>query len=200
MWLLDASMDVHLSTVLAGFNISSDAAGKRGCKALSNGDMVGAGFRRLLTRDQLFGESAFPCPKDISAIRSRARHTPPPSTPAGCKSGWSPTIKKIHLWNHDVHHAEWRRKWPRWQSCVGTPVEFKRRVVERMKTCENIHALAREFKIERTLAVNPLTVRLHHLTQATHNRAVEKLLADLNPTQTVFPGPKPILVFKLGSA
>ena len=30
-------------------------------------------------------------------------------------------------------------------------VEFKRQVVERMKTCENIHALARELKIERKL-------------------------------------------------
>lgn len=30
-------------------------------------------------------------------------------------------------------------------------VEFKRQVVERMKTCENIHVLARELKIERKL-------------------------------------------------
>ena len=30
-------------------------------------------------------------------------------------------------------------------------VEFKRQVVERMKTCGNIHALARELKIERKL-------------------------------------------------
>lgn len=30
-------------------------------------------------------------------------------------------------------------------------VEFKRQVVERMKTCENIHELARELKIERKL-------------------------------------------------
>jgi transposase-like protein len=37
--------------------------------------------------------------------------------------------------------AKWRRH----------TVEFKRQVVERMKTCENIHALARELKIERKL-------------------------------------------------
>jgi transposase-like protein len=37
--------------------------------------------------------------------------------------------------------ANWRRH----------TVEFKRQVVERMKTCENIHALARELKIERKL-------------------------------------------------
>ena len=50
------------------------------------------------------------------------------------------------------------------------------------------------------LDANTLTVRLHHLTQATHDQAIEKLLADLNATQTLFPGTKLILVFKLGSA
>jgi transposase-like protein len=37
--------------------------------------------------------------------------------------------------------AKWRRH----------TVEFKRQVVERMRTCENIHALARELKLERKL-------------------------------------------------
>jgi transposase-like protein len=37
------------------------------------------------------------------------------------------------------------RKWRRHTE------EFKRQVVERMKTCENIHKLARELKIERKL-------------------------------------------------
>jgi transposase-like protein len=37
------------------------------------------------------------------------------------------------------------RKWRR------HTVEFKKQVVERMKTCENIEALARELKIERKL-------------------------------------------------
>ena len=49
MWLLDANIDVHLVPVLAGFKISCDTAGKRGWKALSNGDLVRAaveaGFR-----------------------------------------------------------------------------------------------------------------------------------------------------------
>jgi hypothetical protein len=62
MWLLDANMDVHLASVLTGFKISCDTAGKRGWKALSNGELVGAavgaGVRCLLTRDQVFGESA----------------------------------------------------------------------------------------------------------------------------------------------
>ena len=62
MWLLDANMDVHLVSVLTGCKTSCDTAGKRGWKALSNGDLVNvavdAGFHCLLTRDQLFGESA----------------------------------------------------------------------------------------------------------------------------------------------
>jgi len=41
MLLLDANMDVHLASVLSGFKISRDTAGKRGWKALSNGDLVG---------------------------------------------------------------------------------------------------------------------------------------------------------------
>ena len=55
-------MDVHLVTVLTDFQISCDTAGQRGWKSLSNGELVrvavDAGFKCLLTRDQLFGESA----------------------------------------------------------------------------------------------------------------------------------------------
>jgi hypothetical protein len=62
MWLLDANMDVHLVSVLSDFGVRCDTAGNRGWKALSNGDLVSAavsaGFRCLLTRDRLFGESA----------------------------------------------------------------------------------------------------------------------------------------------
>ena len=50
------------------------------------------------------------------------------------------------------------------------------------------------------LAANTLTVRLHHLTQAAHDQAIEQMLADLNATQTLFPGTTLTLVFKLGSA
>jgi hypothetical protein len=50
------------------------------------------------------------------------------------------------------------------------------------------------------LAANTLTVRLHHLTQAAHDQAIEQLLTDLNATQTVFPGTELTLVFKLGSS
>ena len=62
MWLLDANIDVHLVATLADLGIRSATAGSRGWKALSNGDLVvaasEAGFECLLTRDQLFGESA----------------------------------------------------------------------------------------------------------------------------------------------
>jgi len=50
------------------------------------------------------------------------------------------------------------------------------------------------------LAAMTLTVRLHHLTQAAHDQAIEQLLAELNATQTVFPGTQLTLVFKLGSS
>jgi len=42
MWLLDANMDVHLVSVLADFQISSDTAGQRGWKSPSNGELVRA--------------------------------------------------------------------------------------------------------------------------------------------------------------
>jgi predicted nuclease of predicted toxin-antitoxin system len=62
MWLLDANMDVHLVSVLKDFGIACEAASNRGWKTLSNGELVSAAvaadFACLLTRDQLFGQSA----------------------------------------------------------------------------------------------------------------------------------------------
>lgn len=62
MWLLDANVDVHLVQTLHDLGVSCDTAANRGWKALSNGELVSAavaaGFTGLLTRDQLFGESA----------------------------------------------------------------------------------------------------------------------------------------------
>jgi len=62
MWLLDANVDVHLVPFFRERGISCDTAGHRGWKALSKGELVAAayakGFRCLLTRDRLFGESA----------------------------------------------------------------------------------------------------------------------------------------------
>jgi hypothetical protein len=45
-----------------------------------------------------------------------------------------------------------------------------------------------------------LTVRIHHLTQAAHDRVLEKLCDALNETQTVFPGTDLTLIFKIGSS
>lgn len=62
MWLLDATMDVHLFALLGELGIRCETASYRGWKALENGALVtvavGAGFECLLTRDGLFGESA----------------------------------------------------------------------------------------------------------------------------------------------
>ena len=45
-----------------------------------------------------------------------------------------------------------------------------------------------------------LTVRLHHLTQAAHDLALQKLCDQLNATETIFPGTDLRLVFKVGSS
>jgi len=50
------------------------------------------------------------------------------------------------------------------------------------------------------LTTHTLTVRLHHLLQAAHDQAVELLLAELNATDTIFPGTQLVLVFKIGSS
>jgi hypothetical protein len=47
---------------------------------------------------------------------------------------------------------------------------------------------------------NTLTVQLHHLTHATHDRPVAELCAARNETQTVFPGTNLTLIFKIGSS
>src|SRR5947199_9506907 len=50
------------------------------------------------------------------------------------------------------------------------------------------------------LAAKTLTIRLHHLTQAAHDQAIEYLLAYLNATQTAFPGTSLPTIFRLGSS
>jgi predicted nuclease of predicted toxin-antitoxin system len=62
MWLLDANLDIHLVELLNALEIECETAESRGWKALRNGELVAAaaaaGFDTLLTRDQLFAESA----------------------------------------------------------------------------------------------------------------------------------------------
>jgi transposase-like protein len=57
-----------------------------------------------------------------------------------------------------------------------------------------------EVDLTPDLTANTLTVRLHHLTQAAHDQAIEHLLAELNATQTVFPSTRLTLIFKIGSS
>lgn len=76
---------------------------------------------------------------------------------------------------------------------------------EHLARDDDARALLRQvFQTEADLtpdpAANELTVRLHHLTQAAHDQAIEKLCAEINATQTVFPGTNLTLVFKLGSS
>jgi hypothetical protein len=76
---------------------------------------------------------------------------------------------------------------------------------EHLARNDDARALLRQvFQSEADLTPDPaaktLTVSLHHLTQAAHDEAIEKLLADINATQTVFPGTDLTLVFKLGSS
>ena len=62
MWLLDANLDIRICELLGEFGIESYTAESYGWKHLPNGQLVSAavagGFTCLLTRDQLFTESA----------------------------------------------------------------------------------------------------------------------------------------------
>ena len=61
MWLLDVNMPRQLKGLLAELGIPADTANARGWGTLVNGDLLAAaaasGFKCLLTRDRLFGES-----------------------------------------------------------------------------------------------------------------------------------------------
>jgi len=49
-------------------------------------------------------------------------------------------------------------------------------------------------------AAHTLTVRLHHLTQAAHDKAIAQLCIVLNETRTVFPATNLTLIFEIGSS
>jgi hypothetical protein len=76
---------------------------------------------------------------------------------------------------------------------------------EHLARSDDARALLRQIFLNEAdlmpdLVANTLTVRLHHLTQAAHDQAIERLLIELNATQTLFPGTGLTLVFKLGSS
>jgi len=72
MWLLDANMDVHLISLLAGFGISCEPATRRGWGGLNNGELMAAatqaGFTCILTQDRLFAESATQALREAAGI------------------------------------------------------------------------------------------------------------------------------------
>jgi len=76
---------------------------------------------------------------------------------------------------------------------------------EELKRTDDARALLRqiyntEVDLIPDLNSKTLTVRLHHLTQATHDAAVRYLCEELTATETTFPGTDLRLVYKLGSA
>ncbi len=62
MWLLDVNLPTGLLALVRDCGISCDTAANRGWRDLTNGALAEAafraGFRVILTRDRLFGESA----------------------------------------------------------------------------------------------------------------------------------------------
>jgi Transposase protein len=76
---------------------------------------------------------------------------------------------------------------------------------EHLARSEDTRSLLRQaFSNEADLvpdqAANTLTVRLHHLTQEAHDKAIAQLCATLNETRTVFPGTNLTLIFEIGSS
>jgi hypothetical protein len=76
---------------------------------------------------------------------------------------------------------------------------------EKLKRTDDARALLRqiystEADLIPDLEAKTLTVRLHHLTQAAHDAAVQYLCDELTATETAFPGTDLRLVYKLGSA
>jgi hypothetical protein len=76
---------------------------------------------------------------------------------------------------------------------------------EKLKRADDARALLRqiystEADLIPDLEAKTLTVRLHHLTQAAHDAAVQYLCDELTATETIFPGTDLRLVYKLGSS
>ena len=78
-------------------------------------------------------------------------------------------------------------------------------VRDKLRRSDDARALLRqiygtEVDLEPDLTAQTLTVRLHHLTQATHDLAVRYLCEELTATNSIFPGTDLRLVYKLGSS
>ncbi len=62
------------------------------------------------------------------------------------------------------------------------------------------HIYHNEVDLIPDLQANTLTIRLHHLTQAAHDRALAYLCEQLNLTNTIFPETNLRIVYQLGSS
>ena len=76
---------------------------------------------------------------------------------------------------------------------------------EQLNRADDARALLRqiydtEVDLIPDLQAKTLTVRLHHLTQSSHDHAVRHLCDQLNATDTIFPDTELKLVYKLGSS
>jgi hypothetical protein len=76
---------------------------------------------------------------------------------------------------------------------------------EHLARPDDARALLRQiFTNEADLVPDPiartLTVHLHNLTQAAHDKAITQLCNTLNETKTIFPGTNLTLIFKIGSS
>jgi len=76
---------------------------------------------------------------------------------------------------------------------------------EKLARSDDARALLRdvygtEADLQPDLAAQTLTVRIHHLATRAHDEALRHLCAELNATETVFPGTNLRLVYELGSS
>ena len=97
MWLLDVNLPTGLLALLRGYSISCDTTANRGWRDLTNGLLAEAafraGFRVILTRDRLFGESASRAlgglPELAVVVVNCRRRAPPPTCPSSEHAGSS---------------------------------------------------------------------------------------------------------------
>ena len=110
MWLLDVNMPRQLKALLADRGIPVETANVRGWGTLVNGDLLKAaaeaGFKCLLTRDRLFGQSVsrhlkrYPNFAIVVVLLPQVRA---PQFLASFKAAWekapiAPTPGQIQLW------------------------------------------------------------------------------------------------------
>ena len=110
MWLLDVNMPRQLKALLADLGIPADTANARGWGTLVNGDLLeaaaAAGFKCLLTRDRLFGQSAsrhlkrYPSFSIVLVLLPQVRA---PQFVASFKAAWertpiTPTPGQVQSW------------------------------------------------------------------------------------------------------